>query len=235
MGDHLSRRTFVGSAGAAAVAGLAAGAAAAEDAGAARGVKIVGVACSLRKGKTTAAALQACLDAAKAVDPRVEVELIDIADLSIPVGPLVGKPLAEGQADDFPAIAGKLADPRVGGILIGTPVYFGSMSSLCKAFLERFMHFRKNDFALGGKVGGVLAVGGARTGGGHERTIACVQAALMSQDLIVVGDGKPTAHTGAALWNHWKDDIAQDEDGMKTAVNLGRNVAALALKLASSK
>ena len=37
----------------------------------------LGVACSPRKGKTTAAAVQAALDAARTVSPAVTVELID--------------------------------------------------------------------------------------------------------------------------------------------------------------
>ncbi|MBN2272336.1 MAG: hypothetical protein JXN61_17120, partial [Sedimentisphaerales bacterium] len=40
-----------------------------------KSVKIVGISCSPRKGKTTATAVQAALDAAKEVDPRIKVEL----------------------------------------------------------------------------------------------------------------------------------------------------------------
>ena len=38
----------------------------------------------------------------------------------------------------------KLAAPGVAGIIIGTPVYFGNMSSLCKAFLDRCIVFHKD-------------------------------------------------------------------------------------------
>jgi multimeric flavodoxin WrbA len=234
MNRNLSRRMLLGTSGAAMAGGVAACAAPGAAVAGGGGTKIIGISCSLRKGRTTATALQASLDAAREVDPRVAVELVDIADMNIPVSLLVGKPLPKGQTDDFPKVADTLSDPRVGGMIVGTPVYFGSMTSLCKAFLERLMVFRKNDFALRGKVAGVLAVGGARTGGGHERAIQCIQAALMSQDLVIVGDGKPTAHTGASLWNHWKDDIAKDEAGMATAKNLGRRVAGMALHLAGA-
>jgi multimeric flavodoxin WrbA len=104
------------------------------------------------------------------------------------------------------------------------------MSSLCKAFLERFVVFRGEEFALANKVAGVLAVGASRNGG-QEMTIRSVQTALFGQEMIFVGDGRPTAHWGAALWNHWKDDILQDADGIATAKNLGRRVAEVALKL----
>ncbi len=112
-------------------------------------IKIVAVACSPRRGKTTAQALQIALDAAKKVAPdKVEVELIELAGLKIPGELAAGIPLEEGQHDDFPMVAGKLSDPAVAAILIGTPVYFANMTSLCKAFIDRCGVFRKNNFAL---------------------------------------------------------------------------------------
>ena len=53
------------------------------------------------------------------------------------------------------ALAAELGDPEVAGIILGTPVYFGNMSSLCKAFLERCIVFPKEK-TLTNKVGGVL-------------------------------------------------------------------------------
>ncbi len=46
-------------------------------------VKILGISCSPREGKTTATALKASLDAARKVDSRIEVELIDLGGLEI--------------------------------------------------------------------------------------------------------------------------------------------------------
>ena len=115
------------------------------------------------------------------------------------------------------------------GIIVGTPVYFSGMSSLAKAFLDQCMAMRKNNFALSGKVAGVLAVGGVRNGG-QELAIESVQAALLCQEMILVGDGRPTAHTGATLWNQG-DDISKDEFGLATARNLGRRVAEVAARL----
>jgi multimeric flavodoxin WrbA len=228
MNPMPSRRRFL------AIAGAGAAATAAMTGLEARGqdepskIKIIAVACSPRKGKTTATALQICLEAAKEVDPaRIETELIELAGLSIPWEPSVGLPLEAGRADDFPAIAAKLSDPAVQGIVIGTPVYFANMTALCKAFLDRCGMFRSQNFALSGKVGAVLAVGGVRSGG-QELTIQSVQAALMCHEMVIVGDGRPTGHFGARLWNQ-KDDILQDEFGVGTAQSLGRRVAEVAL------
>lgn len=195
-----------------------------------KAIRIVGLSCSPRKGKTTAAALKICLEAAKAVDPAITTELIELAGRNIgvydPANPKAGQ---GGFADLIPV----LSDPSVGGIVIGTPVYFGNMSSLCKAFLDHCMAFRQQSFALSGKVGGIVAVGAARNGG-QELAIQSVHAALLCQEMIVVGDARPTGHFGATLVNS-NDDINQDEFGIGTARNLGRRVAEVARKLAQTR
>jgi multimeric flavodoxin WrbA len=214
---------------------MAAGvAAAAEAPEPAKGIKILGVSCSPRKGKTTAAGLQVCLDAAKAVSPNVEVELLDLGGLNINGCLAAGVPLPAGQEDDFLKVAPKLADAKVAGIIVGSPVYFGSMSSLCKAFLDRLMVFRKNSFALSNRVAGTLAVGGARNGG-QELVVQSIQTALLCQEMVIVGDGRPSGRIGATLLNNGKDDISEDEFGLGTAKNLGRRVAEVALRLAAGK
>jgi multimeric flavodoxin WrbA len=195
----------------------------------AKPVKILGICCSPRAGKSTAVALKACLDAA-AETPNVQVELIELAGMKINGSVAAGVELEAGERDDFPALAPKLSAPEVGGVIFGTPVYFGNMTSLCKAFLERCMVLRKNNFAWANKVAGVLAVGGARNGG-QELTIRSVQTALMAQRMIVVGDGNPSGHIGATLWNDKAvDDVTKDEFGMTTAKNLGRHVAEVAVR-----
>jgi len=55
-----------------------------------------------------------------------------------------------------------------------------------------------------------LPIGQVRNGG-QELTIQSVQAALLCQEMIIVGDGKPTSHTGATLWNPGNDDITGDK------------------------
>jgi len=231
MDSNLNRRTFIGAAGAAVAVGAATKVLGedAPPAGAAKTIRIVGVSCSPRKGKTTAAGLQICLDAAKQVSPNVEIELVELAGLNINGNVAAGVPLPAGQEDDFLKIMPKLADPKVAGIIVGSPVYFGSLSALCKAFLDRLMAFRKDNFALSNKVAGALAVGGARNGG-QELTVQMIHAALLCQEVIVVGDGKPSARIGATLWNK-DDDISGDEFGVMTAKNLGRRVAEVALRV----
>jgi len=237
MAPEVNRREFLGRAGTVATAGAAAGAVLAAQPGqAAEGqeaktIKIIGVCGSPRKGMSTATALGVCLDAAAEVGPNVETELIELAELSIPGQVAAGVELKPGEQDDFPGVAAKLSDPKVAGIIVGSPVYFGCVSALCKAFLDRCIVFRKNQFALAGKVAGAVAVGGCRNGG-QELVLRQIHTALMGQGMIVAGDGPPTAHWGATVWSGAEGGVTADEFGMATAKNLGRHVAQLALKLA---
>ncbi len=243
MAPEVTRRNFLGATGTLAAGitgGAAMTAASVQAAGTAAGdrLKILGICCSPRKGKTTSTALRVCLDAAHAVDPRIEVELIELGGLKIPGEVAAGIPLEPGERDDFPQVAQKISEPAVAAIVIGTPVYFGNMSSLCKAFIERCTVFHTDHSALTNKVAGVLAVSGARNGG-VELTIRSVQVSLMSLQMIVVGDARPTSHWGGTAWSgadavkKSKDtDITRDEPGMATMKNLGRRVAEMTLRLA---
>jgi len=222
----MNRREFLTTTLAAGTTGSAASAAAVAQNK--KTVKILGISCSPRKGKTTAAALNICLEAAKAVNPGVTTELIELAGRNIGVFDPADPKATQG---GFAGLIGVLSDPNVGGIIVGTPIYLGNMTSLCKAFLDHCIVFRQQKFALAGKAAGVVAVGAARNGG-QELAIQSVHAALLCQQMIVVGDGQPTAHFGAALVNDGKDSIGGDEVGVSTARNLGRHIAEVALKLA---
>jgi multimeric flavodoxin WrbA len=229
MERKLTRRNVLGAAGTLALAGSPAlvAAQASNSAARAKPVLILGISCSPRKGKTTATALKAALDAAKECDPRIKTQLIDLAGLEIsgwkPTGGKQG-------SDDFDSILPKLQDPDLGGLIIGSPVYFRCMSALCKAFLERCAVLRKPKLLLADKAVGALAVGAFRNGG-QELVIEQIQAALLCHEVMIVG-GKPGAHQGATLWNFADDDITKDEFGIDTARKLGVRVAEAALSLA---
>jgi len=222
MKNELNRRNFLSVAGTAALAGslLTTTAHAAEPDK--KAVKILGIACSPRKGMTTAKAVQAALDAAKAVDARIAVELIDLGGLSVAGwSPTIPK-------DDFDAILPKLKDPQLGGLIIGSPSYFRSLSSLCKAFIERCMPLREGAMLLANKPVGALAVGGGRNGG-QELVVQQILTAMLSYGMVPVGGNSP-AMLGGTLWSV-KDDVAQDESGLKSAALLGTHVAEVALRL----
>ena len=221
MKKQVTRRNFLAAAGTAALAATATSALAAE-AGGGKTLKILGISCSPRKGMTTAKSVQAALDAAKAADARIQVELIDLGGLSIAGwSPTIPK-------DDFDAILPKLKDPQLGGLIIASPSYFRSLSSLCKAFIERCMPLREGAMVLANKPVGALAVGGNRNGG-QELVVQQILTAMLSYGMLAVG-GKSPAMLGGTLWSA-KDEVSQDEPGLQSAKLLGSHVAEVALRL----
>ncbi|MHC4608194.1 MAG: flavodoxin family protein [Planctomycetota bacterium] len=193
-------------------------------------MKILGICCSPRKRKTTHFALTKCLEAAAAAG--AETELVDLAGLA--VGPCTGCPHCKKKFecnvdDDFQKLIPKLDDRSVGGMVVATPVYMGTMTAQCKAFLDRSVMFRRNGYRFRDRVGGVLAVGGGRNGG-QEMTIQAVHAAMQIHDMILVPDTE-SPHFGASLWSGGPGGIEKDEVGLKTAVNLGKRVAEVAARL----
>ena len=196
-------------------------------------VKILGVACSSRKGKTTATAVNVALEAAQTVSSNVEVQLIDLGGLNISgwVGGATPSSPQEIQDDFQIEVEPYFMASNLGGLIIGTPSYFRSMSAQCKAFLERLYVLRSPKLLLADKAVGVLSVGSYRNGG-QELVIEQIKAAMLCHEVMLVG-GKPKAHQGATLWNKntYNDDITKDEFGIDSAKKLGIRVAEAALLL----
>jgi len=110
------------------------------------------------------------------------------------------------------------------GIIVGSPTYFGNMSSHCALMFERTLPLRRHDFKLKNKVGGAIAVGGSRNGG-QEYVLRSIHAWMLIHDMIVVGDSKPSAHFGGVAMGRGPGDSADDEPGMNTSKNMGKKVA----------
>jgi len=200
-------------------------------------MKIIGINCSPRKGQTTQKSLEACLKAVHNESSDIETDIIELADLNVHGCLGCGycrKQLKCKQEDDFNSLIPVLSDEEVAGIIIATPVYLGTMTSQCKAFLDRTVALARNGSLLRNKVGGVLAVGGVRNGG-QELTIQAVQAAMFCHDMVCVGGGTNAAHFGAALVSNELKGIECDEIGIETARDIGRRVTGLAMLLNHSQ
>ena len=200
-------------------------------------MKIIGINCSPRKGQTTQKSLEACLNAVHNESSDIETDIIELADLNVHGCLGCGycrKQLKCKQEDDFNSLIPVLSDEEVAGIIIATPVYLGTMTSQCKAFLDRTVVLARNGSLLRNKVGGVLAVGGVRNGG-QELTIQAVQAAMFCHDMVCVGGGTKAAHFGAALVSNEQKGIECDEIGIETARDIGRRVTGLAMLLNHSR
>jgi multimeric flavodoxin WrbA len=110
------------------------------------------------------------------------------------------------------------------GIILASPVYFGSCTALLKSLMERAGNLTYHHGRLfKGKVGGPLVV--ARRAG-HNFTIAQI-------DLWyhILGMIEP----GSSYWNiafgGEKGDVTRDEEGMQTVWNFGKNMALVLKKL----
>ncbi|MCC7375792.1 MAG: flavodoxin family protein [Verrucomicrobiales bacterium] len=187
---------------------------------------VLGVACSPRPGKTTATAVAKALEGVKEMSPQLQTELIDLG------GRHIAGWSPQPVPDDFDAILPKLKDPRLAGLIIGSPCYFRSLSSLCKAFIERCMPLRDPVMVLADKPIGALAVSGNRNGG-QELVIQQIHAGMISYGMFPVG-GQPPAMLGGTLWNNGSEteDLSNDKIGLDSARLLGRHVGQWALRLA---
>lgn len=76
---------------------------------------------------------------------------------------------------------------KADALVIGSPVYFGSMSAQLKAFFDKTRRLR-GEKALVGKPCGFIAVGASRFGG-QEATLAAMHAMALVQGMTVLGTG----------------------------------------------
>ncbi|MBM7855774.1 multimeric flavodoxin WrbA [Desulfohalotomaculum tongense] len=76
---------------------------------------------------------------------------------------------------------------RADGIILGSPVYFGTVSGQMKAFWDKTRALRK-DKALVDVVGGAVTTGGSRYGG-QESAARALHEIMLTHGMTVVGDG----------------------------------------------
>jgi multimeric flavodoxin WrbA len=111
------------------------------------------------------------------------------------------------------------------GILVGSPVYFGSATPQVMALLDRVGYIsRRNGNFLRRKVGAAVSV--ARRAG-KNFTFAQLNYFFLIGEMIV---------PGSTYWNvaigREAGEVEQDEEGMKTLENLAMNMSWLMKKLA---
>ncbi len=104
------------------------------------------------------------------------------------------------------------------GIIIGSPVYFGSMTAQTKAFVDRvgFVN-RANGNLFRRKVGAAVTV---NRRAGALATFQSINDFFLIGEMVVVG---------SSYWNVINalkpGDIEQDDEGLRTMQDLGRNMA----------
>jgi len=185
-------------------------------------MKAVGIVGSPRKGGNTEILTAHCLKAIS--EEGIKTELVRLAGLDISGCNACGychKHEGCSIKDDMQTVYKKMV--AADALIVASPVYYGSATSLVKAVLERagFMSFRKKPFA--GKVGGPLVV--ARRAG-QNFTFA---------ELLFWFHINGIVNPGSTYWNiafgREKGEVEKDEEGMRTAWNFGKNVAYVVKKL----
>lgn len=110
------------------------------------------------------------------------------------------------------------------GIVVGSPVYFGTMAAEVKAVFDKFVGLRRK---MEDKIGAAFATSGDGSGG-KETTLLSIIEAMLIYGMIVIGDPlDATGHYGISCVG------APDKTTSQNAAKLGRRVAMLVKKLHS--
>lgn len=110
------------------------------------------------------------------------------------------------------------------GIIVGSPVYFGTMSAEVKEMFDKSVAIRRK---LEGKIGAAFTTSGHHTGG-KETTIFSILQAMLIHGMIIVGDPiSAGGHYGVASVG------SPDTDEINSGKALGKRVAEITKKLSS--
>ena len=97
-------------------------------------------------------------------------------------------------------------------ILIGSPVYFGSVSAQLKALFDKGRKIRGQKTLIGKKIM-AFSVGASKYGG-QELTINTIHNLALVQGMTILGDGDnefDAGHHGVAAQRPAKDDISANQ------------------------
>ncbi len=103
-------------------------------------------------------------------------------------------------------------------VVLGTPVYQGTLSGQTKVILDRMRAFAaRNPHGLRGKVGAAIADGGDRIGG-QEHAIMAIIDFYVINEMIPVGGGAFGANLGATFWSRDRGvaGVKEDKEGLKS-------------------
>jgi multimeric flavodoxin WrbA len=183
-------------------------------------MRVLGISGSPRSGGNTDVLINTTLGVL--AENGLETEFLSLADR--PVQPCLacgGCVKAEGVrcVQEDPAFDGVLEKfSAADGILIGSPVYFGSATPQIMALLDRVGYVaRRHPQLLRRKVGAAIVVGRRA---GQNFTFAQLNYFFLISEMIVPGSN---------YWNvavaREKGEVVDDNEGMNTVKTLARNMA----------
>jgi len=188
---------------------------------------ILGLNGSPRRDGNTARLLTQAMQVA--ADMGAATRLIHVADA------------LEGQTDPFcrvcaPKCTGKCSRGtklgevydlfrQVDGLIMGSPVYFGTVSGQLKGMWDK-TRFLRSDKALLNVVGGAVTVGASRFGG-QETTLRAIHDMMLIHGMTVVGDGwweEDCGHHGCCA----QKPVENDDNALSRVAILTKRVVQVA-------
>jgi multimeric flavodoxin WrbA len=128
------------------------------------------------------------------------------------------------QGDDFDPIFESMQ--QADGIILGSPVYFGSATPQLMSLLDRAAYVQRNrGVYFSGKIGGPIVV--ARRAG-HNFTLAQLLLWYFVNDMLVVGS---TYWNIAMAGSAGKHDIEADQEGIDTIRHFAGSMAGVMKKM----
>ena len=190
-------------------------------------IRILGIVGSPRVGGNTERLVAEALKAAE--EDGAETELLRLADKEVKAcdGCLSCRKTGECHVkDDFKPIFDKMVEAD--GIILGSPVYFGSATPQIKALIDRAGYLSgAKGRVFENKVGGALVV--ARRAG-QNFTFAQLLFFFLHQGMIV---------PGSTYWNvafgREKGEVTKDEEGLRTARNFVKKMVWLLGRIKGSE
>jgi len=179
-------------------------------------MRIVGIVCSPRKEGNTEILVSEALDEAE--KNGAEVEILRVADMQLHPCDGCESCHQTGECrikDDMQKIYDKLLTSD--GIILGSPVYFWSVTSQAKKLIDRTYALRYPSHRLKNKVCGAIAVAGRR---GCMSALSLINNFFLGQDMLPVG-------LGIAGYGTKKGEVLQDERAVNGARSLARQMIEL--------
>ena len=179
-------------------------------------MKILGIVCSSRKGGNTEILVHEAL--AGAEENGAEVDLLRLSEIEIAPcdGCVTCHQTGECRInDDMQEVYKKLL--AANGIILGSPVYFWSVSGQTKTLMDRTYALRHPYHRLKDKVGGAIVAAGRR---GSVNALSVINNFFLGHDMVVAG-------LGISGYGTNKGEVKQDTRGMEGARSLGKQVVQL--------
>lgn len=207
---------------------------------------VLGISGSARKKGNTSLMVRKALDGSMKID-GIRTEFIDLSEMSIEN--CLGCEACRRKKSTCVAIKDGMNEiyPKLiscDALIIGSPVYFGDVTGLMKAFIDRTTCLGGNpskelQYSLKWKIGGAIAVGGARHGG-QEFTLKTIHNFFLIHGMLVVSGIPSSGYWGAAGHALGRDEIENDSIGGRISTldvceGLGWRVALSARYFAEGK